>query len=806
MNIHSLTSITELLELNLISVRAFNVCNSKDVSLYTAGDIKRFVDEGGNFLTLKRCGLKSATELLNIAKIITSENLTPKVERPIISYEIEDRFSALEVELRQIFIDEYELFVNNPNKNDEIIAVFRTLFPKPSYLFDFQNHPCLLKNNAYISSLNLKNQYLIQKEIQSILGELRRLILQKFDTENSYGVEYIAFVDIQNEQNKLPFTDYYRYELSEDIHIFLDAKFEEFTSNSPKIVRTFQKSNIKSTYDLIPFLEYDLVQFINKFGKKKSCIVFYKQILIPFRKLLHKIVKNPGKDESIRLRICYKYPFLLDEAFDFVLEYFKEHNYFPLFYILCEYLKNSDKRECQIFNMRFGINKCMPMTIEEIATKFGLTYERVRQILTKSILEQVPINNDDNWVHYSNKDIILFSPASEYFKKIVIDEQLHITFEAFSRLYCSAFLFLYTHKNGYEYTVSSEYAEIVAVACDVLYKLQKNDYSEDTYISYSTIFNEKKFQSSEISNLILNDVAKLLEIPVVNGAFFFEQNHIDVDKEVYNLLYHKGEPMHIDVIQKYLQDKYPNHKFILSSLKAKIRGNTKILPVGKTSMYKLSHWRNVYSGSIRDLVREIMSARELPIDIDELTDKVTDVFETNKKNIHSSITGCKDFIPFGSGLYGLRGKDYPPEYVEVDLSRLRASFDERFEQYKSFVEQYQHIPYASGEDEEESLKRWQVNVYKRILEVTDEQVEKLKTFIDANKHLPCNGIEYNFYRNCRDYIDYVKANYELPNRTNAVTLYNWFYKQKSIANDYDDNRARFFKELLSELRSYGFYV
>ena len=806
MNIHSLTSITELLELNLISVRAFNVCKSKEVSLHTAGDIKRFVDEGGSFLGLKKCGRKSAIELLNIAKIATFEDLSPKVELPIKPNGIEDRFSALEAGLRQIFIDEYELFVNNPTKDDEIIAVFKVLFPKPSYLFDFQNHPQLLKDNANITTLNLKNQYLIRKEIQSILGELRRQITNKFGVENSHGIDYVAFADAQITQNILPFSDYYRFELSDDIHNYLDVKLEELTSKSSGIVRTFQRAYIKTTLDLVPFLDYSIEKFIRRFGKKLSCIKYYNQVLVPFRELVHKIIENPDKDKSIRLRIHYRFPFLLDDAVDIVMEFYNVHHFFPLFYILCEYLSNSNKRECQIFNMRFGVKNIEAKTLEEIASKFELSRERIRQILAKPIIAQLPMKDANDWEQYSDENILFFSPESEYYRTIVTEEKLQLSFEAFAQLYCSIFSYSYNDEFGCEYVVSLKYADIVNKACTILSKLQENNYSKDTYIPYATIFRDNRFQNATISNLIINDVAKSLEIHVVNNEFFFEQNFIDVGKEVYDFLYHKGEPVHIDNIQKYLQGKYPNYPFTLTSLKTKIRGTKSILPIGKTSMYKLSHWRNVYSGNIRDLIRDIMSDRELPIDIDELTDLVTDIFETNKKNIHSSISGCKDFIPFGGGLYGLRGKIYPPEYVEVDLSRLRASFDERFEQYKSFVEQYQHIPFASGEDEEESLKRWQSNVYKRILDVTDEQVEKLRLFIEANKHLPCNGIEYNFYRNCQDYLDYVKANYELPNRTSGTALYNWFYKHKSVANDYEDNRAQFFKELLSELRSYGFCI
>lgn len=805
MNISPNTTIQELLELKIISVRAFNVCRSKDASLNTAGDIKKFVDSGNSFLNLKNCGRKSATELLFVAANITLDE--PKyIENNLPNNIIEDRFSALDSELRQIFIDEYELFVNDPSKEDRIISIFRNLFPKPSYLYDFQNNPRLLQNNGIIASLDSKYQYLIRKGIQSTISEIGRQISKKFGIDNSCGLDYVAFVDTQKEQCKPSFIDFYCYELSDDIHNFLDAKLKESIFKSSGIVKSFHKAYFKSTLDLIPFLECTIEEFVRKFGKKKGTIHYYHQILAPFRDLVHKIIDNPDKDKSIKLRVYYKFPFIDDMALDLILRYYSEYQSFPLFFILLEYLRNSDKREHQIFCMRFGLNDGEPKSLEEIALEFNLSRERIRQILTKPILEQTPLSKIDDWKQYFNEDILFFSSESEYFKTIIRTEKLQLHFEAFAQLYCSFFSYKYFDEYGCQFIVSSRYAKPIKKAFATLSKLQENNFSEDTYITYSAIFPDVLFKNPLVYNLILTEVAKCLEIKVVNEAFLFEQNFIDVEKEVYDFLYQKGEPIHIDLIQKYLQDKYPDKHFALPSLKAKICCNQNIVPVGKTSLYKLKIWRNIFSGNIRDLIREIMNNRDLPIDLDELTDKVTDVFETNKKNIHSSISGCDDFIPFGNGVYGLRGKIYPPEYVEVDLSRLRASFDERFIQYKSFVEQYQHIPYASGEDEEESLKRWQFNVYKKVLDVTDEQVELLKSFINANKHLPCNGIEYNFYRTCHEYLDYVKENFELPTRTNATSLYNWFYKQKSLASDYEDNRKRFFEELISELRSYGFLV
>ena len=265
--------------------------------------------------------------------------------------------------------------------------------------------------------------------------------------------------------------------------------------------------------------------------------------------------------------------------------------------------------------------------------------------------------------------------------------------------------------------------------------------------------------------------------------------------------------MHIEELVSLIKGNNVHFELNDDTIRNKIRLSKKILPIGKTSMCKLIHWRNIFGGSIRDLLRKILNERETPVNLDELTSLVTDVFEnTNRNSINSNLLSSDEFIYFANGYFGLRSKTYPPQFIEADPSKQRLSFDERFQNFKEFVNTYLRIPYCSGADDEDSLYRWYNNVLNGNISTTDEQRRMLNDFVDSNKELPQNGTEVRFKKLCQEYIDYVKSNYELPSYREGATLYNWLKKTLPNYLSYNDNRKTYFSKLIEELETYGFYI
>lgn len=786
------TSIQELLDRELISVRSFNVCSNNE--LLSVSAIVDFYNRNNTFLKLSSCGLKSNSELTHVVKLANS------------IHPIDSEFDALPSIARQVFIDEYEIFIDNPMLDASVRDAFVNIFRNVK-TFCFL---CLNESDSLLSTLEVKDSdklltFMLRSNVVKLLDDISSH-LSKLDVEDKRLETFISNTPLIIKSFKKDYkADHFRYALDVHKKQYLEENFITLTKEAPTRAKSLQCAYFKTVYDVIPHIDLELNQFIQLFGnKKKSAIDFYNNVLLLLRPVISSI-ENDGQ-ESLDLEIKFRFPFVPASFYSKIQSFKNEYGHYPMFFILLLKLEYSNKREYDMVCRRYAMGKySSPASMEEIAAAHNLTRERVRQILSKPIFKKDSFIHSDFWLPYVKLGNHLITPESEYFSNIDSSENLDISFEAFAFLFCSVFQYEYNDRYISEFIVSKKFATYVDRIFTILSDLSKTNCSSDTTFTLDALFRKSDIDEPFKRNLILQEICPLFGLQVKGESIILEQNFVDVGKEAYDLLYSIGEPVHVEDILTHITSKYPTKKLSSVSLKFHLRNHPDILPVGKTSTYMLRHWRTVFSGNIRDLMRDIMNSHDEPLDLEYITDKVTDVFEsTNRKNIHSSLSSCEDFVPFANGLWGLRSKRYSDEFIEVDLSRTRNSFEERFDLYKQFVNDYARHPYASGIEEEESLNRWQSNVKKRILEVTDDQVRQLEDFIESTSYLPSNGREVKFYRNCQEYLDFVKENFELPNRNDSQTLYFWFHKNLSEYNNYEDNRKGFFMKLLNELHAYGF--
>lgn len=788
--IPSNTTIAELQDKGIISVRTANICASSKIVIVS--DLKKLGTTPLDFLHLRNCGRKTALELSNIVSRISKFD-DSKIE---ISQNITN-----EREDFQVFSDWLnELFSDNLTYRDIFIKSISSVKKLVSALINEINY---LIENEYVSEINnARDRYFYKKSLISNLDCLKKLLddspHKSEDTNNICN----QISEIANKFNNDSLSDYFLYELPVAKQSILSSQLDRLIEKAPTRVLTFHLSKFKSVPGLLPYLFLEMDIFMKIYGaKQKTPLDYYKQVIIPFKEFYETIMSD--NVDNIMLHINYKFPFLNETDSTFVHNFYCVNNYFPMFYIVRAFLVNSETRETDIFCRRMGFGKYnQPQNLEDIAEAHSLSRERVRQLLTINPLKKINQLLTEDWGQYFVLGNTYFTKDSNYFTEIIENENLDLSFEAFAYIYCFFFNYLY-RVSPYEYIVDKKYDAVIHTILDKLLSIKNSIISETKYYQLSEIFNNSILEDSYLCNLIINDFADLLDIQVENRKLVFKQNHIDVPKEIYDYLYSCGEPKHIEDIISYLSEKYPEKKFTINSVKFKIRDCKDILPVGKTSTYKLKLWRNIYTGNIRSLIRDILTNSAVPLSLDIISDKVTDVFDTTKKNVHSSMSSGDDFIPYAGGLWGLKGIIYPKEYCEVDLSRSRNTFEQRFEQYKEFVNDFMRLPYLSGIEEEESLKRWQTNVLKRVIDVSEEQIKLLQDFIQSKSDLPASGREVNFYKTCREYLNFVEQNFELPTRLSP--LYFWFSKNIKIYNEFEDNRKVYFFNLLKELNSYGFY-
>lgn len=779
------TRIEDLASDGRISVRASNVCHFHNI--HVVSDILKLGNSLQDFISLKNCGRKTATELFGLINSLVCANVE----------------SVNMVNFNSKILSLFENFFDSLPVSD-FSNFFKGLFPTAKDLYSvLLQQPNMTVSSAKYEDLTVTERFLYRSEMITLLVNLSDIITTDKEINDESTLILSAISNLKKEFNTDYQINYFKFILPIEAKTYLKAKFELLLENAPTRVKTLHLSQIKSVENLLPFLQLDVTNFTALFGnKKKSAIEYYLNIVVPFKEVYESVTS--GKTNNKLLEIQYKFRFLKEKEIEFVSSFYQQYHYYPMFFIAERFLVNSSSREHDMICRHYGLGKYVEaQTIDEIASSYSLSRERVRQILSKPILKKIGLFNSDEWLSYFKLGNILITEKSEYYLDITSSENFDYPFKAFALFYSVVFNYVYCDKYT-EYIVDSKYAEIIDSIFNKLNQLMNKNFSSDTLYSVYEIFDSQISDDDFLKSLILSDISSLLDIEVKHNKLFFPQNHIDISSEVYEYLYTCGEPKHIEEIISFLSEKYPYKTFLLSNVKFRIRENDSIQPVGKTSMLRLSHWRNIYGGSIRNLIRDILSQSKEPLHIDLITDKVTDVYDsTNKKNVQSSISSCDDFIPYVGGLWGLKEREYSSDFIIADLSRSRNTFAERFDQYKSFVSEFQRHPYLSGIDEEESLKRWQVNVLKRVLDVTDEQVEQLEQFINENSHLPVNGREVNFYKNCKEYMSFVEREFVLP--SNPHPLYFWFNKHINSYQEYNDNRAKFFSNLISELNAYGFY-
>lgn len=786
------TTINELLKGKLISVRTYNVCNSN--KLHTVGEIKNYYNANlGSFINLRKCGRKSSDELCAIVGDM----------QPIVVEGVSiDKFETVNQIIRQTFIDEYELFVSDPVVDKNLVAVFQKKFSNPSSLFSesIYNTSNLLSEVTFDERM----QYFFMEKVVSILCDIAKQLEHKLPEGDEFAVNFSnVFKSIEKTFKTNYLVDYCKYKLNKSRREFLKKEYSQSVEVSSIIVKKFADSYINSFYELIPLLKFSKDDFILMFGhKKKIALEYYNKIRNPFCKIFESILYEDIDEDA--LGISANFPFLTKDSVEWVKSFYRRTSYYPMFYVVYEFLKRSSRRDAKMFCLKFGLNdNHSALSLEGIAQKFNLTRERVRQMLIK--LNKEDIFNSPFWKRYFAQEVVLITNTSDFFLELCSTEKVPLSFVAFAGICNIIFKFQFSDEFGCEFCCTKKYFSEIHEIFSKFNDLKKKKYSEDASFKICDVVPRQILDIPGIKETIVGVIIPAMGIDTSDDSLLFRKNVVDVEKEAFDILYKKGEPIHIKELVSEIKGNNAQFELTEGAIKNKIRLSKKVLPIGKSSMYKLPHWRNVFGGSIRDLLRKIISERETPVCLDELTLLVTDVFKrTNRKSINANLLSSDEFVCFNDGYFGLRTKTYPSQFVETALFKQRSSFDVRFKSLQEFVNTYFRIPYYSGADDEDSLCRWYKNVLHGNMDTTEGQRYKLKEFLEANKDLPQNGAEVRFKNLCQGYIDYVKDNYELPNLKDCSTLYNWFKKTMTDYKSYNDNRKKYFSKLIDELESYGF--
>ncbi len=365
---------------------------------------------------------------------------------------------------------------------------------------------------------------------------------------------------------------------------------------------------------------------------------------------------------------------------------------FPLFgYVqtMINYILN--EREQYIFNNNYGfLEKSQKRTLQAIGDHYSITRERVRQISQKvpdkvsaaiSKISQRFVNIDKHFDYGLDlkKEIIVIN--QELIDQINKKEGLTYTGKLYSLVFAGIFqrYFIATQSidNTYRhyYLVSRKYKEVFDFNAFI------NDIEERGSIRMT---NDQPTDIMQYLNRfvlpgqIVNDRLKQICKRMVTEEFglgydktniIFKRNSlVKLSEHIISILAEVGRPMKLAEICKELKTRSKRIPPNIESLRSSILSIEEVAAIGKTSTYALKEWNSIKTGTIKELVKELLESSMEPKHISEIAVYVNKFRRTTDKNILSNLKLDKTntYVFFKLGYIGLKYKQYKNIQIQSD--------------------------------------------------------------------------------------------------------------------------------------------
>lgn len=581
-------------------------------------------------------------------------------------------------------------------------------------------------------------------------------------------------------------------------------------------------ANFKSLTDIL-CLHFTGVKIsdLRNCGKKT-----YEELNIFIRDLYSYVSSLFSQDcESAEMSLLRtSYPFLSENEIEFVFGFQKREFRLPMFYILYNYLVKSESRFERIFCRYYGL-KGKSETLKDISLSLNLSFERCRQLLSQKNIQETSLISIKNWEYYDFLNHVLFYNNFDY-KRVLDEEGLgylsKLTFIGLCSLIKDIRICKFgrsdstSYKEYYISRVLDDSFDLKNSIKDIESTLNKRC-TEDVKLPISVFIDsywlkEPSFDKSKVEDIIIHILKEGYDVELgEDRVLYIQQNAIDRSGEIYKIIEEFGKPMHVKMIRETLISRYPElSDMTIEHVRTEALKHPHIEPLGKSSTYALDKWE-LYIGTIRDLLYDLLSAEKGPMHIEELYNEVSLIYpNTSIKSITSSMVSdnLQRFVRFVGSYYGVTGKSYDEEYVLWDAEAFsRKNFDERIVEFEVFLKSHHHLPrHSEDNDEEAALCRWYKRVKASDASISAEQQKRLSDLLERYSDYLVTATEYSFYRYCEEFKAFVEDNMEFPTLETDSAKYGWFSKHKKNYMDYEDRRKIYFEELIDFLYTYGFEV
>jgi predicted Zn-ribbon and HTH transcriptional regulator len=150
---------------------------------------------------------------------------------------------------------------------------------------------------------------------------------------------------------------------------------------------------------------------------------------------------------------------------------------------------------------------------------------------------------------------------------------------------------------------------------------------------------------------------------------FRRNSLVKLSEHIISILNSIGRPMKLTEICKELKTRSKRIPPNIESLRSSILSIEEVAAIGKTSTYALKEWDMVKTGTIKELVKELLESSTDPKHISEIAVYVNKFRKTTDKNILSNLKLDKTntYVFFKLGYIGLKYKQYKNIQIQSDI-------------------------------------------------------------------------------------------------------------------------------------------
>ena len=640
------TPIQRYYDAGMISSRAYLVCVGCE--MYTVGELLR-VYHDGDLPKLRNCGRKTIEELEKIVAPINKRHVIQLVNKL-------DLYEDLPEDLKYIF----ETNFRRPLMDFSLDGIkwFYATFNGPRSFYGFF---CLDQKNL----ADRFNQLEIW-ELKHYCYQLLSIVHAEIRKKNLDGTLTYELVVIA--RNVLWFCDERFAEeleaIDKDLKIRRKALLDDFDFRIgllPRDVKRHQRlliPNYSKAAGMLLLSEEDvrgLLQEIRPWG-------------MTYRELFHLLdglnvvlfdYENLDKKEILKDFIAKKYHYLTEEQIDFVAEFVEQYGYYPMFFLLRERLAHSKEHLDMMFAMATGLCDGSSKNMAEIGKELEYSRERIRQLLETAPRD---LFKDKDWRDYHFDSILVTSEIDDLYLNVVERETVNISFDVFAQVCTRGFPLKMAKVNDVRFLVNNRFSsQIIERICKEINRENRRIKSVIETICLGNLLKNVPDDKIEDYKMVMPAIVTKAYGLVVDdkGNIILPPNGVDVIYELSEILRSKGRPMSLAELFAELKERCPDVRYKKpEEMRGKILRSDIIKPIGISGRYALAEWNDVYRGSVRDLVADILKRAGTPLHIDVIMEKVlVDYPYTNKKSVASSLGSDKDrFVMIGEGYYGLRKK------------------------------------------------------------------------------------------------------------------------------------------------------